>query len=144
MKRVYLACLLLVGACTCVLAQDAYTSASQVQQPLKRMVQIDGFRVQIYYGGNTHQDKTEAKKMENRARTWFDEYPVYTTFVAPHWVCRVGNFRSRTEAQVLLKKMRDSRRFPGAVIVKSKVKVPRVSVKTEESDSDSLIKTTTD
>lgn len=90
--------------------------------PRKRM-RVNGFRVQVYYGGNNHQSKLQAQRMAERAKIWFEEQSVYTSFASPHWICRVGDFQTREEAMELLKAMRESGRFPMAVIVKSKVNV---------------------
>ena len=90
--------------------------------PRKRM-RVNGFRVQVYYGGNNHKSKLQAQRMAERAKIWFEDHTVYTSFVSPHWICRVGDFKTREEAMELLKEMRESGRFPMAVIVKSKVNV---------------------
>ena len=90
--------------------------------PRKRM-RVNGYRVQVYYGGNNHKSKLQAQRMAERAKIWFEEHSVYTSFISPHWICRVGDFQTREEATVMLKEMRESGRFPMAVIVKSKVNV---------------------
>lgn len=90
--------------------------------PRKRM-RVDGFRVQVYYGGNNHKSKLQAQRMAERAKIWFENQSVYTSFASPHWICRVGDFKTREEAMELLTAMRESGRFPMAVIVKSKVNV---------------------
>lgn len=97
-------------------------TAQEDSVPRKR-TRVDGFRVQVYYGGNNHKSKLQAQRMAERAKIWFEEHSVYTSFASPHWICRVGDFRSREEAMVLLEAMRESGRFPMAVIVKSKVNV---------------------
>lgn len=103
--------------------------------PCKRM-RVDGFRVQVYYGGNNHKSKLQAQRMAERAKIWFEEQPVYTSFASPHWICRVGDFQSREEAMELLNTMRESGRFPMAVIVKSRVNVfVNEYSGTEQSDS---------
>ena len=99
-------------------------------------IRIDGYRVQIYSGGNTRQAKSEAQQMARRAEIWFaDQHNVYTHFASPHWVCRVGDFKSRYEAQQLLTEMRQSKRFPGAVIVKSKINIRTDELRKETPDS---------
>ncbi len=122
-----------------VSTQSDTVPATAIQQdsvPLKR-VRIDGFRVQVYYGGNNHKSKLQAKRMADRAKIWFEDHKVYTSFTSPHWICRVGDFQTREEAMELLTAMRESGRFPTAVIVKCKVTVfvPDESNRTERPDS---------
>lgn len=101
-------------------AGESLPTTIQDSVPRKR-VRVNGFRVQVYYGGNNHQSKLQAQRMAERVKIWFEEQPVYTHFVSPHWMCRVGDFKTREEAMELLKVMRESGRFPMAVVVKSKV-----------------------
>ncbi len=98
------------------------TTMPQDSVPVKRE-RVDGFRVQIYYGGNNQKSKLQARRMAERAKIWFEEHKVYTSFASPHWMCRVGDFRTREEAMELLTTMRETGRFPRAVIVKCKVTV---------------------
>ncbi len=106
------------------LQRDTAVAPATLQDsvPRKRM-RVDGFRVQVYYGGNNNKSKLQAKKMAERAKIWFEEHNVYTSFSSPHWICRVGDFQTREEAMELLTAMRESGRFPMAVIVKTKVTI---------------------
>ena len=111
-------------------AQDTIQSHSAEQHQigdtlLHTKVRITGYRVQIYYGGNDRNAKNEAIRRANRASVWFDQHKVYTFFQSPHWKCQVGNFRTRGEAEQLLNEMRENGRFPGAVIVRTRVTMSR-------------------
>jgi hypothetical protein len=99
--------------------------------PPKRL-RINGFRVQVYYGGNDQKSKLEARKMGERVKIWFEDLKVYTSFVSPHWICRVGDFQTRDEAMVVLQTMRESGRFPRAIIVKSKINITEDELRREE------------
>lgn len=99
--------------------------------PPKRL-RINGFRVQVYYGGNDQKSKLEARKMGERVKIWFDDLKVYTSFTSPHWICRVGDFQTRDEAMVVLQAMRESGRFPRAIIVKSKINITEDELRREE------------
>ncbi len=59
---------------------------------------VQGFRVQVYTGGNSREARNEAARMESRVRAAFPELSVYKTFVSPRWICRVGDFREQEEA----------------------------------------------
>ena len=98
------------------------TIDAQQRMPRKRL-RIDGWRIQVFSGGNTHNDKIEAQTLGNRARIWYSEHTVYTHFKSPHWTCRVGDFQKREDAEELLKQMRRSGRFPKAAIIKSVINI---------------------
>jgi hypothetical protein len=100
-----------------------------------RRIRVNGYRVQVYYGGNNQKAKQEARKMAERVKIWFEELPVYTSFSSPHWICRVGDFQTREEAMEVLQAMRESGRFPRAIIVKSKINITEDELRREEPDS---------
>jgi hypothetical protein len=99
--------------------------------PAKR-IRVNGFRVQVYYGGNDQKSKVQARNMAQRAKIWFEDLPVYTTFISPHWICRVGDFQTREEAMEVLAAMRESGRFPMPIIVKSKINIYEHELRREE------------
>lgn len=93
---------------------------------------VQGFRVQVY----STLDKTAAVNLEEEARAWWraersrapaglmpEQLPIYTVYLQPYYRVRIGNFRTRAEAdrarQIL------ARRFPDAFIVPDRVTVPR-------------------
>ena len=86
-------------------------------------IRINGYRIQVYLGGNTRKGKTDAQVMKERVRNYFPELSVYAGFMSPHWICRAGDFRTVEEASEYLQKMRETGRFDEAVIVKSKINV---------------------
>ncbi len=86
-------------------------------------VRANGYRIQVFSGGNSRAAKTEANSMEQRVRSLFPEIPIYTQFISPHWKCRIGDFRTYEEANEVFTKLKETGRFREAVIVKSKVNV---------------------
>lgn len=80
-----------------------------------------GYRIQVYAGGNTRQSKSEAHRMGHLVRSYFNDVNVYTSFISPRWVCRVGDFKTREEAVEQLRKMHLTQQFGEASIVKSKI-----------------------
>lgn len=104
-------------------SQDTEPTTNDTTIVTGNKVRVNGFRIQIYSGGNSRQSKQEAQSHGQRSRLYFPELPVYTGFVSPHWMCRVGDFRTREEALEVLTLMRQTGRFAEAVIVKSKVNV---------------------
>lgn len=85
-----------------------------------KATKIQGFRIQIYAGGNSRKNKQEAELIASRARALVNGHSVYTNFISPRWVCRVGDFRSHSEAFEALSILKSSG-FPNAIIVKSPI-----------------------
>ena len=104
-------------------------STSLAAEPVRELhsghrSQMVGYRIQVYAGGNSRKSKSEAHYMGNLVRSNFgNEMAVYTSFISPRWVCRVGDFKSREEAAEQLRKMRATQKFSEASIVKSKIYV---------------------
>lgn len=85
---------------------------------------VQGYRIQVFTGGNDRAAKRAAQEMKTKIQKHFPELSVYIHFQSPRWVCRVGDFISREEAQVYLKQIRKKRLSPEAAIVKSLVLRP--------------------
>jgi diaminopimelate epimerase len=120
---------------TAMPTQDSIATKALTDTIPPKRIRINGFRVQVYYGGNNQKAKQEARKMAERVKIWFEELPVYTSFSSPHWICRVGDFQTREEAMEVLQAMRESGRFPRAIIVKSKINITEDELRREEPDS---------
>lgn len=97
------------------------TLADSLLMGLGRKVRINGYRVQVYAGGNSRDAKNRAYQMESQVKTFFPDQPVYTRFVSPRWICHVGDFRTHEEALELLNDMRRMGRFPEAITVRCKI-----------------------
>ncbi len=104
------------------LVQDSVT-ASAASAAVGQKTYVRGYRIQVYSGGNTRKGKVEASAMASKVRQNFSDLPVYTHFVSPHWICRVGDFRTYEEASEYFRQMRETGLFPEAVIVRSKIAV---------------------
>lgn len=83
---------------------------------------VNGYRVQIFSGGNTRADRTKAHQAMTKAKQNYPSLPAYTHFFSPHWKCLVGNFIDYKEADKVLKQMK-ALGFKQAIIVKSKISV---------------------
>ena len=62
---------------------DLHTVAP-VDSSLLTKVRINGFRVQLYSGGNSRMDKMRAQSMAQTAKGMFSQSSVYTQFISPH------------------------------------------------------------
>ena len=95
--------------------------ASAMQSITGQKVRMNGYRIQVYSGGNSRKAKNEAAAMGQRVRSMYGDLSIYTNFISPHWICRVGDFKSYEEANEIFRQMKESGRFSEAVIVKSKI-----------------------
>lgn len=84
-------------------------------------IRCNGFRIQVYAGGNNRESKQRAVQMESRVSLYYPELSTYTRFVSPRWVCHVGDFITREEAMAVLNDLRSKGGFNEAIIVKTKI-----------------------
>ncbi len=96
----------------------------QIQQSfLEKNQKLDGWRVQIFFeGGNNSYQLALNKKSSFIAN--YSEIPVYLTFKAPYYKVRVGDFRNRSEAEILLKELKEN--YPNAFLVKTEINFPKL------------------
>ena len=82
-----------------------------------KKIQTVGYRIQVYAGGNTRYAKEEALKAAAYVKENYPEIPVYTEFVAPRWVCRVGDYKTIEEADQAMRMLKKSRNFKEIAIL---------------------------
>lgn len=82
---------------------------------------VQGFRVQVYAGNNSQRARSEAHRQAERIRMLFPEIKVYTQFVSPRWLCRVGDFRTIEEADATMRKLKATGEFKELSIVRSTI-----------------------
>lgn len=75
-----------------------------------------GYRVQVYAGTGAD-GKKNAQATAAKCRRAIPGIPVYVSFVQPRWVCLVGDFTNRSDADVVAGKLRGSRLSNGQVMV---------------------------
>lgn len=80
---------------------------------------ISGFRVQVYAGNNSKQARSEAYKIGTEVQELFPELQVYTQFISPRWLCRVGDYRTIEEADVVMRQLKATGMFKEISIVRS-------------------------
>jgi len=91
----------------------------------KDIVEITGWRIQVFAGNDQRLSKAEAFRKETDIKTSFPELPTYVHYAAPFWRLRVGDFRTYKEAEDLMVQLK---RFFTAFgremsIVKEKIQV---------------------
>ena len=91
-------------------AQKAETHQEETEMPvvdmrkkvMRRSYKVTGYRVQIFAGGNSRNDRLKAEQTGNNIKMKFPDQPVYVHFYSPRWICRMGNFRELGEAKKVL------------------------------------------
>lgn len=83
---------------------------------------VNGFRVQVYSGGNTRNDRQQAEIAGQKVKAILPDQPVYVHFYSPRWMCQVGNFTTQRQAVAVLRKVRKIG-FKQAIIIRCKVTV---------------------
>lgn len=64
------------------------------------LVEIDGYRVQIFSSNRQQTAKEEALNLEKKMSEALS-VPVYVMYIAPFWKVRIGNFQTYEEANAL-------------------------------------------
>lgn len=67
---------------------------------------VQGFRVQVFSGGNSRNDKKMAEEAGATMKANFPTEPIYVHFYSPSWKCRMGNYRTLEEARAKLSQVR--------------------------------------
>ena len=81
---------------------------------------VNGYRVQVFAGGNSRKDHEQAKSISNQVKESYPNIPVYVQFYSPRWTCRVGNYRTYDEAQKMMISLREMG-FTKALLVKGRI-----------------------
>jgi hypothetical protein len=84
---------------------------------------IEGFRIQIFFDSGNN-SKTNAEAIYTGFTTKYPEIPTYLSFKAPNYKVRVGDFRTRLDAQRFLNEIIGE--YPGAWIIEDIVNLPKV------------------
>ncbi len=95
-----------------------------VEEGEKQTMKMAGFRVQVYAGNNSRTARNEANAMASKVKEQFPDMAVYTHFVNPRWLCRVGDFRSIEEADAVMRKLKDTGMFKEVSIVRGQINIP--------------------
>ena len=77
-----------------------------------------GYRVQVFYGS----DRKEAFNEQARFRSLYPKIMSYITYREPNYRLKVGDFRTRLEAQAFLNELKGT--FPTLFIFREKINAP--------------------
>lgn len=90
-------------------------------RPGPAIVSQMGYRVQIFYGS----DRREVFNQQAKFNSSFPELNTYITYKQPNYYLRVGDFRTRLEAQRLMNDLRPI--FPTLFIFREKINAPNLN-----------------
>ena len=102
------------------------TDTTYTDEPRKKVMKgykVNGYRVQVYAGGNSREARVKAERTGREINALFPGEPVYVHFYSPRWICRMGNYRTYEEAHQILNAVKKLG-YKSAIIVKGKITVP--------------------
>ncbi len=76
---------------------------------------VYGYRVQVFFGT----DRKEAYNEQARFKSLYPEYGTYLSYTQPNYRVKVGDFRTRAEAQRLMNELRPE--FPTLFIFNERI-----------------------
>ncbi len=76
---------------------------------------VMGYRVQVFFGN----DRKEAYTEQARFNSYYPEFATYISYTQPNYRVKVGDFRTRAEAQRLVNELRPS--FPTLFIFNERI-----------------------
>ena len=94
----------------------------EIQKKVMKGVKVAGYRVQVFAGGNTRNDRLKAERIGSEIKGLFPGVPVYVHFYSPRWICRMGKYRTYEEAHAVLERVKNNG-YQSAIIVKGKITV---------------------
>ena len=84
---------------------------------------IEGYRVRIFFD-NKQSSRVASENMVKEFRKQYPEIPAYRNHVNPYFKVTVGDFRTRSEAMLLLKRIAGE--FPTAFVVREIINYPAI------------------
>ena len=99
------------------------TYTDESRKKVLKGYKVNGYRVQVFAGGNSRDARVKAEKTGREINALFPGEPVYVHFYSPRWICRMGNYRTYEEAHQILNAVKKLG-YKSAIIVKGKITVP--------------------
>jgi len=93
----------------------------QINQAINAM---DGYRIQLFSDSGNN-SKTAAQAVQDEFLVKYPETGVYLTFKSPNYKVRIGDFRTRLDAQRFLNEIAVD--YPNAFIIADQINLPKVN-----------------
>ena len=117
---------------------EATPDTTYTDEPRKKVLKgykINGYRVQVFAGGNSRDARLKAERTGREINSLFPGEPVYVHFYSPRWICRMGNYRTYEEAHQILNAVKKLG-YKSAIIVKGKITVPYLNPTPQTTTTD--------
>ena len=101
---------------------EVYVKSDNDEEP--KVLKARGYRVQVYAGNNSRIARQEANEVAEKIEKEFPELSVYTFFLPPRWLCRVGDYRSIEEADAVMRRLKATGHFKEVSIVREQINIP--------------------
>lgn len=101
---------------------EAYVKSDDNEEP--KVLKARGYRVQVYAGNNSRVARQEANEVAEKIKKEFSDLSVYTFFLPPRWLCRVGDYRSIEEADAVMRRLKATSHFKEVSIVREQINIP--------------------
>lgn len=99
---------------------DALIAREGAISPPALRPQIEGYRIQLFFDS----EKSALNDARSRFFALYPKIDMYTTFNAPNFFLRVGDFRTRIEAEKIKSEIENL--FPTSFIVQETIHLPRL------------------
>lgn len=84
---------------------------------------IDGWRIQIFFEAGNY-SKTQAMEAKTEFVSKYPDLRNYLIFQEPYYKVRIGDYRTKIEAEKVLKEIIDD--YPNAFVVKDEINFPEL------------------
>ena len=111
------------------------TTYTEPRKKVLKGYKVNGYRVQVYAGGNSRDARVKAERTGREINALFPGEPVYVHFYSPRWICRMGNYRTYEEAHQILNAVKKLG-YQSAIIVKGKITVPYLNPTPQTTTTD--------
>ena len=101
---------------------EVYVKSDNDEEP--KVLKARGYRVQVYAGNNSRIARQEANDVAEKIKKEFPELSVYTFFLPPRWLCRVGDYRSIEEADAVMRRLKATGHFKEVSIAREQINIP--------------------
>lgn len=102
--------------------QENATVSDSRKKLMSNSKKVTGYRVQVFAGANTREDRAKAQEIGAKLKTQVPGYPIYVHFYSPRWCCRFGNFNKQDDATEMVKKMKKLG-YKSACVVKTTITI---------------------
>ena len=99
---------------------NSLTEYQGTPQNGQNVVKMAGYRLQIFY--DQEKNSVNQKKADYLAR--YKEQPAYINYKAPNFRLRVGDFRTRLQAESFMNEIKVD--WPDAIVVEDDIELPRL------------------